>query len=42
MTPLRCRIIEDVELAGLAPRSQEIYISPYVDWRPTSGGRRIN
>ena len=26
MTPLRCRMIEDVTLAGLAPRSQAIYV----------------
>ena len=26
MTPLRCRMIEDMTLAGLAPRSQAIYI----------------
>jgi hypothetical protein len=26
MTPLRCRMIEDMELAGLAPRSQDVYI----------------
>ena len=26
MTPLRCRMIDDMTLAGLAPRSQDIYI----------------
>ena len=26
MTPLRCRMIEDMTLAGLAPRSQAIYV----------------
>jgi hypothetical protein len=26
MTPLRCRMIEDMTLAGLAPRSRDIYI----------------
>ena len=26
MTPLRCRMIEDMDLAGLAPRSQDLYI----------------
>jgi hypothetical protein len=26
MTPLRCRMIEDMQLAGLAPRSQDLYI----------------
>ena len=26
MTPLRCRMIEDMTLAGLAPGSQDIYI----------------
>ena len=26
MTPLRCRMIEDMDLAGLAPRSQDLYL----------------
>ena len=26
MTPLRCRMMEDMNLAGLAPRSQAIYV----------------
>ena len=26
MTPLRARMIEDMTLAGLAPRTQEVYL----------------
>ena len=43
MTPLRCRMIEDMDLAGLAPRSQDLYIrsvrrlaAHYPTW--TAGG----
>ena len=42
MTPLRLQMIEDMKSAGLAPRTQAVYIDAIVGWPRTTVVRRIS
>ena len=42
MTPLRLQMIEDMKSAGLAPRTQAVYIDASAAWLATTAVRRID